>query len=311
MRLRGLGLGLAALGRPGYINLGHAADLGGDYDERAMEARAHQVMDEAYDGGVRYFDAARSYGKAEQFLASWLVGRGFRPGEVTVGSKWGYRYTAGWKVDADKHEIKDHSLAHFQRQLLETRGLLGAHLGLYQIHSATLESNVLDDAAVLDALVRLKAEGVAIGFTTTGPHQQETLERGLRIRVDGEVLFDAVQATYNLLERKVEPALRAAKDAGLTVIVKEALANGRLTPRAPLPPPLLEETERLGTTPDAVALAFALQRLFTDVILSGASTVEQLRSNLNALALDEVAELTDLIEAPATYWSTRAGLAWN
>ena len=34
-----IGLGLAALGRPGYINLGHADDLHHDYDKSAMEAR--------------------------------------------------------------------------------------------------------------------------------------------------------------------------------------------------------------------------------------------------------------------------------
>jgi aryl-alcohol dehydrogenase-like predicted oxidoreductase len=59
-----LGLGLAALGRPGYINVGHGADLPSTELE-AMEAHAHRVLDAAYDGGVRYFDAARSYGRAE------------------------------------------------------------------------------------------------------------------------------------------------------------------------------------------------------------------------------------------------------
>ena len=66
---RGGGLGLAALGRPGYINLGHAADLHADYDVAAMEGRAHAVLDAAHAAGVRYFDAARSYGRAEEFLA--------------------------------------------------------------------------------------------------------------------------------------------------------------------------------------------------------------------------------------------------
>ena len=33
-----LGLGLAALGRPGYITVGHAEDLRHDYDVAAMEA---------------------------------------------------------------------------------------------------------------------------------------------------------------------------------------------------------------------------------------------------------------------------------
>src|SRR6202023_3109669 len=83
-----LGLGLAALGRPGYINLGHAEDLARDYDVADMEARAHGVLDAAWGGGVRYFDAARSYGRAEAFLAEWLAARQIAPGDVTVGSKW-------------------------------------------------------------------------------------------------------------------------------------------------------------------------------------------------------------------------------
>src|SRR6516165_3107252 len=90
-----LGLGLAALGRPGYINLRHAADLAHDYDVAAMEARAHAVLDAAWAAGVRYFDAARSYGRAEEFLGRWLAARDIAPADVTVGSKWGYTYTAG------------------------------------------------------------------------------------------------------------------------------------------------------------------------------------------------------------------------
>ena len=71
----GIGLGLAALGRPGYITVGHAADLGADRSRDAMERGAHRVLDAAYANGVRYFDAARSYGLAESFLASWLTSR--------------------------------------------------------------------------------------------------------------------------------------------------------------------------------------------------------------------------------------------
>ena len=106
-----VGLGLAALGRPGYINLGHAGDVG-DTDVEAMERHAHAVLDAAYEGGVRYFDAARSYGRAEAFLASWLGRRGLSRGDVTVGSKWGYTYTADWRVDVDEHEVKDLSVEH-------------------------------------------------------------------------------------------------------------------------------------------------------------------------------------------------------
>ena len=302
-----LGLGLAALGRPGYINLGHGDDLGARKDVATLEREAHAVLDAAYDGGIRYFDAARSYGRAEDFLASWLERRGLSPGAVTVGSKWGYTYTADWHVDAEVHEVKDLSLATLQRQLAESRALLGEHVRLYQIHSATLESGVLDDRALLEELSRLRETGLAIGLTVTGMQQAQTIERALDVGI-----FDTVQATWNLLEQSASSALAAAHEAGLGVIVKEALANGRLTARGDVA--LVQElAERSGATPDALALAVVLAQPWADVVLSGAATVETLRSNLAALELDiELPpELTELAEDPATYWKERSALPWN
>ncbi|WP_250031128.1 aldo/keto reductase [Paractinoplanes maris] len=126
-----IGLGLAALGRPAYINLGRDADLRAHRTVEAMRDRAHQLLDEAYAAGVRYFDVARSYGRAEEFLASWLPGHD----DALIGSKWGYTYTAGWQLEAEAHEVKDHGVATFDRQLAETRALLGDRLGLYQMPS--------------------------------------------------------------------------------------------------------------------------------------------------------------------------------
>ena len=274
-----------------------------------MERNAHRVLDAAFDGGVRYFDAARSYGKAEAFLASWLERRGLSAAEVTVGSKWGYTYTAGWRVDADPAEVKDLSAATLRRQLVESRALLGEHLRLYQIHSATLESGVLEDRAVLEDLERLREEGLLVGFTVTGAEQADTIRRALSVGI-----FETVQATWNLLDRSAGPALAEAHDAGLGVIVKEVLANGRLTQRGG-DSLLAQVAEERGTTTDALAFAAALAQPWCEVALSGATTVEQLRSNLTALDVewDEDADrrLARLVEEPGRYWSTRAALPWN
>ncbi len=316
-----LGLGLAALGRPGYINLGHADDLGRNYDVAAMRDRAAAVLDAAWEAGVRYFDAARSYGRAEEFLASWLDRRGIAPDAVTIGSKWGYTYTAGWRTDAERHEVKEHSSAALERQLAESRAVLGRHLDLYQIHSATLESGVLEDARVLERLAGLRSEGLAIGLSLSGPRQADTLRRAMALRVGGRPVFDTVQATWNLLETSVGPALREAHDAGLGVIVKEALANGRLTARNRAPEfaaqrRLLErEAERLSCSLDALALAGVLAEPWVDAVLSGAATVEQLRANLGGLrvAWDPAAAeaVGSMREDPDDYWRIRAQLAWN
>jgi aryl-alcohol dehydrogenase-like predicted oxidoreductase len=316
-----IGLGLAALGRPGYINLGHAGDLERRYEVPVMRERAHAVLDAAWSGGVRYFDCARSYGRAEEFLASWLRIRAIAPADVTVGSKWGYAYTAGWKPTAETHEIKEHSLERLSQQITESRAILGAHLDLYQIHSATPASGVLENGAVVERLAALKREGVGIGLTVTGAGQADTVRRAMDVEIDGRRVFDWVQATWNLLERSAGAALAEAHRAGMGVIVKEALANGRLTERNREPgfaarrERLEREALRLGTTVDRVALAAVLAQRWADIVLSGAATMEQLRSNLGALSLrlDENAfqALGALVEPPQEYWVTRASLPWN
>jgi aryl-alcohol dehydrogenase-like predicted oxidoreductase len=224
---------------------------------------------------------------------------------VTVASKWGYTYTAEWRVDAARHEVKDLSLENLTRQLAESRALLGDHLDLYQIHSATLESGALDDQALVEELARLREDGLRIGLTVSGPRQRETIERALD--VGG---FDAVQATWNLYERSAEPALAQADAAGLSVIVKEALANGRLTARGG-DARLVDAAEKRAVSPDALALAAALAQPWADVVLSGAATVPHLESNLTAPTIDYDEELAGLTEDRDEYWQVRARLSWN
>jgi aryl-alcohol dehydrogenase-like predicted oxidoreductase len=304
-----IGLGLAALGRPAYINLGHAADLGDDRSPDALQARTHAVLDHAYGAGVRYFDAARSYGLAEEFLGGWLRTRGIAAGDVMVASKWGYTYTAAWLIDVAQHEVKDLSAATLRRQLAETREHLGDHLRLYQIHSATIESGVLEDDEVRAELAALRASGVGVGLTVTGPRQADTIDAALATGA-----FDAVQATWNLHERTAGDALARAHDAGLRVVVKEAVANGRLAGPA-APAALADAAHERGVGADALAIAVALAQPWADVVLSGASTIAMLESNLAAREVEVDAALQDplagLAEPPEAYWAARSELAWN
>lgn len=316
-----IGLGLAALGRPGYINIGHADDLGREYDVEAMQAHAHAVLDAAWAAGVRYFDAARSYGRAEEFLAHWLTTRRVAPEAVVVGSKWGYTYTAGWKVSAERHEIKEHSAPVLRWQVAESRALLGRQLDLYQIHSATLESGVLENQPVLEELAQLRADGLVIGLTLSGPQQAATLDKAMQVRVANQPVFDVVQATWNLLEPSAGPALSAAHAAGMGVIIKEALANGRLTARN-LDPAFAAQRRLLdavaaqqSTTVDALALAAVLAQPWVDVVLAGAATVTHLQSNLAATTVlwdASIAQrLATLAERPDEYWVRRGQMPWN
>ena len=311
-----LGLGLAAVARPAYLTAGRAADLGTAREVPDLERRTHEVLDAAAAEGVGYLDAARSYGLAEQFLASWLAAH--PDAAVEVGSKWGYRYVGGWRLDADVHEVKDHSLAAFLEQREQTLALLAGRLTVYHVHSATLETGVLEDTEVHAAMAQLRDTGVRVGVSTSGPAQADAVRRALDVVVDGAPLFTSFQATWNVLETSAATALGEAAQTGAQVIVKEPVANGRLAPGGADSPAARRVhglADGLGVGADVLAIAVALAQPWATWVLSGAVTAEQVRSNAAAARLRVPAavleELPGLAEPAPDYWSARAQRAWR
>ena len=256
-------------------------------------------------------------------MASWLRKLEINPAEIVVASKWGYTYTADWSTSAAQHEVKDHSLAAFERQLPQSIERLGPYLTLYQIHSVTAEGRTLEDDPLVDAIARLRERGIRAGLSVSGPGQEIAIRRSLEVRRDGERAFDSVQATWNLLERGAESALEEAHAAGMKVVVKEVLANGRLTHGhaddervlAPRIARLREMAENRGTTIEMLAMSAALARPWADVVLTGAATVEQVRSSIAALELaydDELeGQLAPIAIDPVEYWRARSSFRWN
>lgn len=313
-----LGLGLAALGRPEYINIG--TSIGDNKTEAAFKQNAYHVLDEAYYGGIRYFDTAPSYGKGEEFLYQWNKERAHK--DVVLGTKWGYTYVADWKIGYQgKHEIKEHSVSKLKEQWEVSKKLL-PQLKNYQIHSATLESGVLDNEEVLNHLASLKeGYGIRIGITTSGADQSKVLEKATSIDVDGSPLFDSFQVTYNILESSTHPILRQLIASGKSVIIKEALANGRLFPNNVykhyhnLYSVLTILSDKYQVGPDAIALRFCMDNLRPEIVLSGASSANHFHDNLkvhNFALLSEDIDLLKTHTVPSiSYWGERGDLKWN
>jgi aryl-alcohol dehydrogenase-like predicted oxidoreductase len=101
------------------------------------------------------------------------------------------------------------------------------------------------------------------------------------------------------------------------VLVKEAMANGRLGPRGTGPHRKVVDAvaERHGVGPDALAIAVVLANPWADVVLSGAVTPAQLRSNTTALGVamteEDTADLSGLTEPADEYWTRRSSLPWS
>ncbi len=309
-----IGIGLAAVARPAYITSGRDRDLGEQRGVADLRVRTWAVLDAAYAAGIRYVDVARSYGRAEEFLAGWLAEHPGRV-DVEIGSKWGYRYVGGWRTDAEVHETKDHSAAAFAAQSAESLALLGDRLGTYHVHSATLETGVLADAGVHRAMAALLGRGIRVGISTSGPAQADAVRRALEVRVDGEPLFTSFQSTWNVLEPSAGPALAEAARAGARIIVKEPVANGRLAPgdddSTPGAARAAEAAARAGVPVDQFAIAVAMAQPWAHTVLSGAVTPAQLASNVAAVAVPVPDELESLAEPPAEYWTRRSRRGWR
>lgn len=311
-------MGLAAIGRPEYINIRSKRNI--DKSEEAFRNNAFRVLDFAYAKGVRYFDTAPSYGKGEQFLTEWNANHQYR--DVNLSTKWGYTYVANWELGySGSHEIKEHSLGKLLEQW-QVSQMLGQALKIYQIHSATFESGILENRAVLELLHQIKQErGIQIGLTSSGANQGKIIEAALKIKIEEEELFDSFQVTYNILEQSSHPVLKRLIDRGKTVLIKEALANGRVFNNDSYPQyqqlyrVLQKIAAKYDVGVDAIALRFVIDALKPRVVLSGASSTIHLEQNLKALNFSletgDLNQLKALKINPDTYWIERNRLAWQ
>lgn len=313
-----IGLGLAAIGRPEYINVRQDSD--GDKSEEYYRNNAFKILDFAYEKGVRHFDTAPSYGKGEEFLQQWYQQNPYK--DLILSTKWGYTYVANWDLGYNKpHEVKEHSLKKLLEQWAVSRHFLPA-LKVYQIHSATFESGVLDNAEVLHQLYEIKKEtGLKIGISTSGDRQSEILDYASQIKIKNESLFESFQVTYNVLETGTHEILGRLIKAGRLVIVKEALANGRVFRNEDykhydsLYADLASLAKKYEVSVDAIALRFIIDHLKPGIVLSGASNTHQLSENLKALNFKlenkELISLKQHAVDSSFYWNERKKLEWN
>jgi len=312
-----IGLGTAAIGRPQYINLRTEKSSHTNPDE--FRQNGLNLLEEAYKLGVRYFDTAPGYGLAENLLIDWLQTK--NDNTIKLATKWGYTYVANFDTNAKVHEVKEHSLLKLNEQWQVSKALL-PYLSVYQIHSATLETGVLENEAILNQLAFLKEEfNLQIGLTTTGFNQVDVLKKGLDVQVEGKQLFDAFQCTYNILDQSIGDLNTVLKNENKALIIKEALANGRLFPNdnfthyKSLYSELSVLALKYNVGIDAIVLQFCLSTLQPAIVLSGSSNKLHLQQNLLAntfvLSENEIDRLSTFKIDATQYWNERKKLTWN
>ena len=316
--MENIGLGTAAIGRPIYINVRHEKPRV-DLSLPEFKENGIRILDDAYDKGVRFFDASPGYGLAESLLIEWL--RQKNDPDIIVATKWGLSYVANFDINAAVHEIKEHSLERLNAQWEFSRKLL-PNLKIYQIHSATLDTGVLDNKAVLQRLHQIKKDyNIIIGITTTGVNQVEVLKKAVDIELENEPLFSSFQSTYNIMDQSILQLKGFFLNANRQLIIKESLANGRLIPNTSfkehngLYKYITKLADKYNVGADAIAIRFCIDSFPDAVSLSGASSANQLQSNLAAKTFKLQKEEMELLSSyeidPIMYWGERKQLSWQ
>lgn len=311
-----IGLGTAAIGRPQYINIRSESNTS-PFDKLQFIENGKKLLCNAYSKGIRHFDTAPGYGIAEQILLEWLNETDYN--DITISTKWGYTYVANFDPKATTHEVKEHSLEKLNEQWEYSKQFL-PYLNIYQIHSATLDSGVLNNKAVHNRLHEIKkTHNIEIGLSTSGANQNEIIEAALSVSLDDEALFDSFQVTYNAFDQSLAEIKGKLDDK--KVIIKEALANGRIFPNAAYSnynkayEQMSELAKKHNVGIDAIALRFCIDSINSYNVLSGASKESQLTSNLQAeqfkLSPQDLDLLSQLAVDPKDYWLERKKLAWN
>ena len=231
-----IGFGAFKIGRNQRINYPAGYDL-------PDEASATKLLNGVLDLGVNYIDTAPSYGLSEERIGKAVSHRraefflATKVGETFEGGQSAYDFSA----DAIEASVR-RSLERLHTEVLD----------LVLIHAPRDDLRVLKSTDVVAVLQGLREKGMIreIGFSG---HTVEAFRSALDFS-------DAIMATYHADDTTLTPVLDEAARRGIHVIVKKALAAGRLDP------------ER--------AIRFALGHPAVTTVAVGTLNLDHLRGNL-------------------------------
>jgi aryl-alcohol dehydrogenase-like predicted oxidoreductase len=273
------------------------------------ENAAKEIVQHALENGVNYLDTADLYelGQNEE-----IVGKAIRDvrDDIILATKVGNRWDDvedGWRWDPSKSYIKSavkHSLTRLKVDYID----------LYQLHGGTIEDNFEE---TIEAFEELKKEGLIryYGISSIRPN---VIKRFL-----SSAAIDSVMMQYSLLDRRPEEWMDLLDENRVSIVARGPLAKGLLSDKMLTKASAkvkengyldysyqeLQETlgcihKKLGDnrTMNELALQYNLAHDSVAAVVPGASSVQQLQENIDAVnagslsseELDMLKQLTKL-----------------
>jgi aryl-alcohol dehydrogenase-like predicted oxidoreductase len=285
------------------------------------EPEAHQIMDEALEAGINFFDTADMYGDwegddqlvgvgaTEEIIGRWFAKGGGRRERVVLATK------VFNPMSKDPNDARLSAL-HIRKACDESlRRLQTDYIDLYQMHRPDQDAPWDEIYQAMDLLVS-QGKVLYVGSSNFAGWQiAKACEAGARRNSLGLV---SEQCCYSLTQRNAErEILPACQDYGLGVLPWSPLDGGLLAGAATKVTTgrrleLAEAFERhgpqlerytaicaeLGEKPAVVALAWLLHNPVVTAPVIGSRTVAQLKGALRAtelqLASETLAQLDEI-----------------
>jgi aryl-alcohol dehydrogenase-like predicted oxidoreductase len=269
----------------GFGCMSLSPDLG-DKNERILEA--------ALDQGINYFDTADLYGFGwnEELIGKLL--KNVRK-DIILATKGGNEWNEeqnNWKWNPSKKYIKSAVKKSLQR--LQTD-----YIDLYQLHGGTIEDPLDETIEAFDELV---SEGIIryYGISSIRPNTIHYFAENANIQ--------SVMMQYSLLDRRPEELFDLFKSKNISVIARGPVAKGWLSSKGYSKnhedsylsfqgseiQKKLKEIEQ-NIRPDAelsqTALQFILSHEVVATAVAGASSVQQLLENIDAVKKDALSKV--------------------
>lgn len=249
------------------------------------EQEGRQILETAFDSGIRHFDTADVY---DHFAIEELVGQTFasRRSEIFLTSKGGNEITEEgmrWNPTA----------SYLENALQQSLNRLGTdYLDLYYVHGGTMEDD-LDET--IEFMRQQKRSGAIrqIGLSSIRPNViRYWLEHGE---------LDVLMTPYSLLDRRIETLNLQIPIVGRGPLAKGLLTDewtSRLNEKGFESWTEHELSSTLSTFPKPIqAYALAAAKRTCAVVLPGASSVKQLNETIEAYHHEvNVTELDQLLE---------------
>lgn len=243
------------------------------------EKEAINLLHEAINSGINFFDTARSYGNSESIMGKAFKGR---REEIVLSTKCSHFQYVDGKLP-NKNELSKIIENSLQESLY---ALQTDYVDLFMLHTSGIDILENNDISLIFSNIKKSGIARAIGVSTYLP---EETKKALDIGV-----WDVVQLPFNLLNQSQQVLFSLASQKGVGLIIRSVLLKGLLSNRSKNLHPALKKVENHIAfysellneyVPDLTTLATKFPLSFKEVstILIGIDRMEYLKKSLVAV----------------------------